>query len=228
MLVDLVPGEKQVLCRICFLVFFVGRGINPRSNFVFYSKFSLLVLSLASCPQRLTLSVLPSASCLQRFALGVLPSASPLSVLSLAPCPRHLLGVPKRSQRRHVPISVKVPPEKTTLGGFTYQSVYPGTSLPKQPLEASGTNQRTLVHLCQNKPSDVSHTNRRTLVHPCHKMAHGGVTYQSAVLHLFVRAQDKILLVYIIIIFAVKHKKNNSILEVPRSMLAHGRSPLSD
>ena len=43
-----------------------------------------------------------------------------------------------------VPISVRCTNQR-----LMYQSAYPGTPLPKRPVEASPTNQCTLVHPCQ-------------------------------------------------------------------------------
>ena len=61
--------------------------------------------------------------------------------------------------RHHVPIVIPwYTHAKTTLEGVTCQSAYPGTPLPKQPLEASRTNRRTLVRHCQNNLGGVSIT----------------------------------------------------------------------
>ena len=85
-------------------------------------------------------------------AFGALPSASPPQRFTLV-SPRCLKSVPisiwftnqhtlvhscqNDPWRRHVPTGIpRYTPAKTTIGGVTYQTAYPGTPLPKQPSEA--------------------------------------------------------------------------------------------
>lgn len=85
---------------------------------------------------------------------------------------------------------------------YHYQLAFSGTPLAKQPLEASHTNQRTLVHSYQKDP----------------RRRHTPIGWVTLVLHLVLCARNKSLFLSFIWVFGTK-EKTNSILEVPRSDL---------